>query len=95
MQALVSPPSVVILALRVECSFQRKAVHAQTLGAVALIIYGTLRWRYGYNDTSYTVRPQSTMIAIADLDGLIFLGRSMWGNWISKGGTTTVPTEDI
>ena len=33
------------------CSFQRKALNAQKMGASALIVYGTMASRYGYNST--------------------------------------------
>eukprot|EP00956_Cyclotella_meneghiniana_P007094 scaffold9646_cov36-Cyclotella_meneghiniana.AAC.2 len=46
---------VVMVAPRGQCSFQRKALTAQKYGAVALIVYGTLHSRYGYNDTTDTV----------------------------------------
>ncbi|KAL3775884.1 hypothetical protein ACHAWO_012902 [Cyclotella atomus] len=46
-----SGQGVVMLAPRGTCSFQRKALNAQKSGASALIIYGTLSSRYGYNST--------------------------------------------
>ncbi|KAL7490243.1 hypothetical protein ACHAW6_016013 [Cyclotella cf. meneghiniana] len=42
---------VAIVVPRGECSFQRKALNAQKLGASAIIVYGTLSSRYSWNAT--------------------------------------------
>eukprot|EP00804_Cyclotella_cryptica_P002454 CCRYP_019175-RA/>CCRYP_019175-RA protein AED:0.00 eAED:0.00 QI:114/-1/1/1/-1/1/1/530/622 len=45
-------PGVAMVVPRGECSFQRKALNAQKMGASAIIIYGTLSSRYTWNATT-------------------------------------------
>lgn len=46
--------NLVLLVPRGQCSFERKALSAQRLGASAIIIYGTLSSRYSLNYTNST-----------------------------------------
>ena len=45
-------PEYVMLVPRGSCSFQRKALSAQRLGASAVVVYGTLASRYSVNTTA-------------------------------------------
>lgn len=51
-----SSSKFVIIVPRGTCSFEKKAMNAQKLGASAIIIYGTLASRYSLNTTQASVR---------------------------------------
>ena len=68
---------VVMVVPRGSCSFQRKARTAQTMGATAVIVYGSLSSRYGYNATTSTMEwPQNKVDYDCDL-GMAFLPSDM------------------
>mmetsp|Transcript_31189 Transcript_31189/g.68468 ORF Transcript_31189/g.68468 Transcript_31189/m.68468 type:complete len:1004 (-) Transcript_31189:186-3197(-) len=49
-----SNPNTVMLVPRGSCTFERKALSAQRLGATAILVYGTLDSRYALNKTTTT-----------------------------------------